>query len=352
MLELSEIVNEIDAQTKLFYIYILHKPDGTPFYVGKGKYRIKDQRICYHECEAKNGEKWLRKCKRNLLKINTIKTIKKIWREGGKVLYSVDSWYDIESDVYVREKELIKSIGRIIDGTGPLTNLTEGGEKEMTTISQESREQISNSLKKYYAENPEALKKMSEEGKKQFSTPESRERQRLNAIKGDNIQHLRKWEANLSQEDLEKKWAEHSDRMKVWHINNREKTKEIAAKRNEGFRTEKHRNHMSEATARYIRENPEADKARRDKAARTKLIKTNLRTECFNLIRDYLVKYKGFNNNQTFDVTKNQIYSWHIKGIISEEIYDMILASRKIEEVRIMLETCKKLAKTGILERQ
>src|SRR5690349_1278384 len=53
-----------------FYVYILSRPDGRPFYVGKGSGR----RIFDHDSEARSGHQ-CHKCN----------VIRKIWQQGGQV---------------------------------------------------------------------------------------------------------------------------------------------------------------------------------------------------------------------------------------------------------------------------
>lgn len=115
---------EIRAQTELnsllqagsgpHYVYILRKPDGvscfggvgTPFYVGVGQ----RGRLFEHEKAAREGTEEGRK----------IETIRAIWATNSSVVRTIDSFHIREP--WIREAELIHEIGRIADGTGPLTN--------------------------------------------------------------------------------------------------------------------------------------------------------------------------------------------------------------------------------------
>lgn len=97
-----------------FYVYILSKPSGEPFYVGKGCGR----RVFSHEREAKLNTRMSHK----------LNVIRKIWQDGGKVLTTFDSFHFSSESASNREIELITTIGRLDIGTGPLTNKTTGGD--------------------------------------------------------------------------------------------------------------------------------------------------------------------------------------------------------------------------------
>lgn len=90
-----------------FFVYVLKRPDGRPFYVGKGTAR----RPKRHEVEARRGCE-CRRCR----------TIRKVWREGGQV--EVESIaHDIsEEDAFLIEIATIERIGR-----AALCNHTDGG---------------------------------------------------------------------------------------------------------------------------------------------------------------------------------------------------------------------------------
>lgn len=101
----------------IYYVYLYVKPDGTPFYIGKGK----EDRYLYHLQEAKKS----RTKDSNKLKINTIRKILKQGLEPQIRFIDTDL---SEEQAFELEEFLIKEIGRIDLGTGTLTNLTNGGE--------------------------------------------------------------------------------------------------------------------------------------------------------------------------------------------------------------------------------
>lgn len=100
-----------------FYVYVLCRPDGRPFYVGKGINR----RAFEHELEALRnhplGES-------NPIKCNVIR---KIVRDGVAITYRIDSFYEQDQEIRCLEREaaLILEHRRLHEG-GILTNLAGG----------------------------------------------------------------------------------------------------------------------------------------------------------------------------------------------------------------------------------
>ncbi len=90
-----------------FYVYVLARPNGKPFYVGKGQGR----RIFKHEREAKSG-----------CACHKCRVIRKIWRSGGEVQRYTVFTSDDEQAVLDYEQELIALYGK-----HTLTNVTDGG---------------------------------------------------------------------------------------------------------------------------------------------------------------------------------------------------------------------------------
>ncbi len=112
--DFDEVAAVLSASTRPFYVYVLLRRAGEPFYVGKGVKR----RVLQHEAEAKNTT-------RRSHKLNIIRTMH---RAGAHPRYAIAAWFDNESDAHALERKLVLEIGRHDLGTGPLTNQTDGGE--------------------------------------------------------------------------------------------------------------------------------------------------------------------------------------------------------------------------------
>ena len=91
-----------------FYVYTLARPDGSIFYIGKGR----GQRIHAHENEARKG------C--TCPKCQAIQTL---WKNGDTVIKSIVFVTTDESSALHHERQLIASTGRV-----DLHNRTNGGE--------------------------------------------------------------------------------------------------------------------------------------------------------------------------------------------------------------------------------
>jgi uncharacterized protein len=98
-----------------WYVYLLRRPDGRPFYVGKGK----ADRVFQHENEARHPNDF----RSNPFKLNVIRKIK---QAGANLIYEIDFIADTEIAVLAREMLLISTLKRLHEG-GPLTNLDPGG---------------------------------------------------------------------------------------------------------------------------------------------------------------------------------------------------------------------------------
>ena len=128
-----------------FYVYVLCRPDGRPFYVGKGINR----RALEHEAEARRkhpvGET-------NPFKCNVIR---KVLLDGGQIVYRIDAIYDPADQQGCLEREafLIKAHGRLHEG-GCLTNLA-GGLGNLSGAAPHSLARHAGTLSGEPADNPE-----------------------------------------------------------------------------------------------------------------------------------------------------------------------------------------------------
>lgn len=113
----AEVRAFLKARKSERYTYVLHRPDGRPFYVGQGK----NLRVLDHAAEARRPKGYPVS---NPFKINIIRSI---WKSGGDVIYRIDALHVDKPATDIREIYLISKIGRLKDG-GPLTNLVAGGE--------------------------------------------------------------------------------------------------------------------------------------------------------------------------------------------------------------------------------
>lgn len=106
-----------------YYVYILARPDGSVFYVGKGS----GKRIHQHEQEAERG-----------CSCHKCNVIRKTWRSGSEIQKSIVFHTDSEQAALSYEIELIRYYGR-----ENLTNLTDGGDGASgRAISEEGRLRI------------------------------------------------------------------------------------------------------------------------------------------------------------------------------------------------------------------
>jgi len=146
----KELIKQHPGQ---FYTYILKRPNGQPFYVGKGN--CKGFRIGVHEKEAKKNKG------PNRYKINTIR---KIWESTNQVDYEIALFTKDEKIAFDKEKELICLYRRV----GNLVNITDGGEGQIGLVhSAETRKKFSdrmigNTNTKGIYPSDETRKKMSE----------------------------------------------------------------------------------------------------------------------------------------------------------------------------------------------
>jgi hypothetical protein len=100
--------NALSVSTQLYYVYLLIRPDGRVFYVGKGT----GKRVHGHEREARTGCACHKCC-----------VIRKIWKNGGQVIRNIIFETHKEEEALQREAELIEK------WRGILTNVASGERK-------------------------------------------------------------------------------------------------------------------------------------------------------------------------------------------------------------------------------
>lgn len=96
-----------------FYVYVLKRPSGEPFYIGMGS----GSRIDHHEIMARRGER-----------THKANVIRKIWATGDQVGKEIVAHFPSANEAKAAECALIATIGRKDLGAGPLLNRTNGGD--------------------------------------------------------------------------------------------------------------------------------------------------------------------------------------------------------------------------------
>ncbi|KRQ01292.1 hypothetical protein AOQ73_18225 [Bradyrhizobium pachyrhizi] len=134
--QMTNLFDAIGIRTALqdhhpFYVYVLCRPSGEPFYVGKGV----NFRCLQHEADARTTKALTHK----------LNVIRSLHSQGQAVAYRIDSSYPDEAGALSRERTLIAEIGRHDLKLGPLTNQTDGGEG-ISNPSEESRQRRRDSL--------------------------------------------------------------------------------------------------------------------------------------------------------------------------------------------------------------
>lgn len=114
---LDAVLPEIKENYGKFYVYLMFRLDGSPFYVGAGKSAEgRETRFSAHIREALWG--W--DSPKHLV-------IREMLGLGHKIVCAIDSWHIDRNKAFAREDALISQIGRIDLGVGPLINESAGG---------------------------------------------------------------------------------------------------------------------------------------------------------------------------------------------------------------------------------
>jgi hypothetical protein len=175
------------ASLPQFYVYVLARPSGVPFYVGKGK----GKRVGAHKYEA-----------RSACRCHKCNIIRKIWREGGEVQYRIVFTTDDEQEAYQEEVRQITLYGR-----GNLCNRTDGGDGASGPPNPEAVKRRNAAIRKAYTDPLKRARlisatkaarstrasraKTAERSREMWADPEKRERLARNIKAGRNTPESR-----------------------------------------------------------------------------------------------------------------------------------------------------------------
>ena len=229
---LAALRAKIKASAGKFYVYILSRPDGRPFYVGAGSE--------FRAIMSANPKRCENPIKRAV--------IEKIIRNGGHTQIVLTAWFDVWEDALSEETRLIAYYGRIDIGTGILTNNTNGGEGTrgiVRVISEETRRKMSEGqrrrdpatfnregLMEWRAAN---IDKIASTQSNLWKAPEYRERMKdaLRGVKrrdGFSEENRRRQLLKFQDPNWKAKWAE-ARRLGIQTIDTREKMSDAAKNR-------------------------------------------------------------------------------------------------------------------------
>jgi len=165
-MKIKEVKKLISINKNKHYVYGILRKNRIPFYIGKGQ----NYRLQYHLLEALNTNN-------NNLKL---KIIRGLYKKNIPLEYKIYGFYYNDETALKIEKYLIKYYGRIDLKSGVLTNLTDGDSPRNS--SKQSRDKLSNSIKKYIIEHPlehKSYQKLATEGKR---LPKNREKYRQSQL--------------------------------------------------------------------------------------------------------------------------------------------------------------------------
>lgn len=170
-MSLSEVVAEIKKHAGRFYVYIIFRKNRTPLYVGCGAARgNRHERVQCHEMEARGSARSRR-----------ARVIRGLIARDEAPLYAIHSWHDSPAAVFAEETRLIRAIGRMDFGAGPLINGNDGG-TGLLNASAEVIAKISASRRRRNEENPALGRAISERMRATMADPSRREHLRQRAI--------------------------------------------------------------------------------------------------------------------------------------------------------------------------
>ncbi len=144
-----------------WYVYMLVCED-VPFYVGVAK---NNKRLYQHEKDAQPYAK-----RTNPLKERKIRSM---WRKGIPVKYVIVKFFHSTIEVQHAERSLIMFYGQIIQRTGILTNILEGGDGALGRPASDKQKEAVRLANTGKVKTEETIKRLSESQKKRFEYTES-----------------------------------------------------------------------------------------------------------------------------------------------------------------------------------
>lgn len=165
--------------TPQFYVYVMARPNGKPFYVGKGSFKTKKPRLYDHEREARRGHR-CHKCN----------VIRKIWKQGGTVQCYIVFTSESEQEAYNHERVLIEMYGletlanQTVGGLGGMKGVIYPEEQRAAikvraqALAQdpEWRRKVSEATKAAWKAKPGVRQRLTEMTRQRYTDPEYRQK--------------------------------------------------------------------------------------------------------------------------------------------------------------------------------
>ena len=190
------------------------------------------------------------------------------------------------------------------------------------------REKMRQAMRKYFAERPEEMSRLIDQGAGYWKGNEvAIEDARRRAIENKSHESILRWMAE-EPERYKEKCARHSVVFKQWYVDNPEKAKRMAEGRNEVLRGESHREKMSYKTSEYMRANPDVAASRQLKMLESIEAKKRTKDRCMDLVRDKLVESGEIEYQE---VTYNRVTRWKRMGLLAKYFPTLPGSRAKVE---------------------